>query len=90
MSYHSGCKLVTIVSGSNKFNTPRVPQLSQRSNQFNLRTVRYTESDIERIITEPDIFSFTVILEDRFGDNGMIAVIILKKENDTSVMLIIN
>ena len=34
----------------NNFNSPRVAQLSQRSNQFNLRTIRYTEEDIHRII----------------------------------------
>jgi FkbH-like protein len=33
----------------NTFNIPRVSQLSQRSNQFNLRTVRYSEGDIENI-----------------------------------------
>ena len=39
--------LVRVASKSfNNFNAPRVAQLSQRSNQFNLRTIRYTEKDI--------------------------------------------
>uniref|UniRef100_UPI000B0CE234 HAD-IIIC family phosphatase n=1 Tax=Bacteroides fragilis TaxID=817 RepID=UPI000B0CE234 len=38
--------MVSEVKGFDKFNTPRVAQLSQRSNQFNLRTVRYTEAEI--------------------------------------------
>ena len=79
--------MVSVVEPFNKFNKPRVAQLSQRSNQFNLRTVRYTESTIERIITEPDIFSFTFTLEDRFGDNGMIAVVILQKKNETTLFV---
>jgi FkbH-like protein len=71
----------------NKFNTPRVAQLSQRSNQFNLRTVRYTESDIESIAVSKDIFSFSFTLEDKFGDNGMICVIILKKEDEKTLFI---
>jgi FkbH-like protein len=73
--------MVSLVEPFNKFNTPRVAQLSQRSNQFNLRTVRYTEADIEIIASSPGHQSFSFTLEDKFGDNGLICVIILKKEN---------
>jgi FkbH-like protein len=79
--------MVSLVETFNKFNTPRVAQLSQRSNQFNLRTVRYTESDIENIAGAKDIFSFSFTLEDKFGDNGMICVIILKKEDDQTLFI---
>lgn len=71
--------MVSIVSGFTKFNTPRVAQLSQRSNQFNLRTVRYTEADIEMMAKDPDIIDLSFTLEDKFGDNGLIAVVIMKK-----------
>lgn len=67
-----------------KFNIPRVAQLSQRSNQFNLRTIRYSESDIEALSKSKDYFPFSLSLKDKFGDNGLINVVILKKEsNDT-------
>lgn len=79
--------MVSVVAPFNKFNSPRVAQLSQRSNQFNLRTVRYTEADIEAIILAQDIFSFTFTLTDKFGDNGMICVIILKKENEDTIFI---
>jgi FkbH-like protein len=79
--------MVSLVEPFNKFNTPRVAQLSQRSNQFNLRTVRYTESDIESIAVSKDIFSFSFTLEDKFGDNGMICVIILKKEDEKTLFI---
>ena len=79
--------MVSIVEPFNKFNTPRVAQLSQRSNQFNLRTVRYTEADIEISAISENIFSFTFTLADKFGDNGMICVIILKKENDETLFI---
>ena len=68
----------------NKFNTPRVAQLSQRSNQYNLRTIRYTEADIENITNSEFYYTFAFSLEDKFGDNGLICAIILYKEdNDT-------
>ena len=71
----------------NKFNTPRVAQLSQRSNQFNLRTIRYTEADIERISVSEDYVTFAYTLEDKFGDNGLICVIILCKKDKKSLFI---
>lgn len=70
--------MVSVVSGFTKFNTPRVAQLSQRSNQFNLRTVRYTDSDIEALANDPSVIDLSFTLEDKFGDNGLIAVVIMK------------
>ncbi len=70
--------MVSTVSGFTKFNIPRVAQLSQRSNQFNLRTVRYTEADITAMAENPDVIDLSFTLEDKFGDNGLIAVVIMK------------
>ncbi len=77
----------SLVEPFNKFNTPRVAQLSQRSNQFNLRTVRYTESDIEKMGSNNDYYTFSFSLEDKFGDNGLICVVILKRENSEMLFL---
>lgn len=71
----------------NKFNIPRVAQLSQRSNQFNLRTIRYSEADIEKISVSNDYLSFAYTLEDNFGDNGLICVVILKKECQNTLFI---
>ena len=70
--------MVSVVSGFTKFNTPRVAQLSQRSNQFNLRTVRYTDADIEALANDPNVIDLSFTLEDKFGDNGLIAVTIMR------------
>ncbi len=70
--------MVSVVSGFTKFNTPRVAQLSQRSNQFNLRTIRYTDADIEALANDPNVIDLSFTLEDKFGDNGLIAVVIMK------------
>ena len=73
--------MVSTVSGFTKFNTPRVAQLSQRSNQFNLRTIRYTEVDIADMAENPDVIDLSFTLEDKFGDNGLIAVVIMRKQD---------
>ena len=73
--------MISLVEPFTKFNTPRVSQLSQRSNQFNLRTVRYGDADIERLSSDSNYFTFSFTLEDKFGDNGLICVIILQKES---------
>ena len=70
--------MVSVVSGFTRFNIPRVAQLSQRSNQFNLRTVRYTDADIEALANDPTVIDLSFTLEDKFGDNGLIAVVIMK------------
>jgi len=80
--------MVSLVEPFNKFNSPRVAQLSQRSNQFNLRTVRYTETAIELLANgNKDYHTFSFTLEDKYGDNGLICVIILKNE-DSNILFI--
>lgn len=71
--------MVSEVKGFDSFNTLRVAQLSQRSNQFNLRTVRHTEAEIEALGGNDQYANFSFTLADKFGDNGLICVVILKK-----------
>ena len=80
-------EMLSIVKGFDKFNTPRVAQLSQRSNQFNLRTVRYTESDIANIQDSEKYATFSFTLEDKFGDNGLICVVICEKKDDETLFI---
>jgi FkbH-like protein len=79
--------MVSTVSGFTKFNTPRVAQLSQRSNQFNLRTVRYTEEDIAQLAEDANTIDLSFTLEDKFGDNGLIAVIIMKRQDEETLFV---
>lgn len=79
--------MVSKVEGFTPFNTPRVAQLSQRSNQFNLRTVRYTDGDIARMEEDDAYKCFSFTLEDKFGDNGLICVVILKKEDKETLFI---
>src|SRR5258705_4742903 len=63
------------------FTLPRAAQLTQRSNQFNLRTIRYTEEKLKEIIQDKNKFTVTVSLKDKFAGDGLISLLILKKEN---------
>ncbi|HEX8594780.1 MAG TPA: HAD-IIIC family phosphatase [Pseudomonas sp.] len=56
----------------------RIAQLINKSNQYNLTTRRYTEADVLEAQSAPDMFTRQVRLIDRFGDNGMISVVICK------------
>ena len=60
-------------------NLSRIAQLIQRSNQFNLTTRRYAESECEAIMNDPENFyPFTIALRDRVGDFGLINIVILR------------
>lgn len=80
-------RMTSQVEPFTKFNIPRVAQLTQRSNQFNLRTVRYTEADIEKMLVIKNIFPFTFTLDDKFGENGLICIVILTKENTNTLFI---
>lgn len=79
--------MVSTVSGFTPFNTPRIAQLSQRSNQFNLRTVRYTEADVKALANDDEVVDLSFTLKDKFGDNGLIAVVIMKALNNETLFI---
>ena len=60
----------------------RIAQLVNKSNQFNLTTRRYTESEVAAFQASATAFTLQVRLVDRFGDNGMISVVIFEDRGD--------
>ena len=66
----------------NAFNLPRIAQLIQRSNQFNLMTRRYGEAACEAMMKDASLAPLTLRLADKFGDYGLISVVILKHAGD--------
>ena len=60
----------------------RIAQLVNKSNQFNLTTRRYTEAEVAAMEADPSLFTLQIRLTDRFGDNGMISVVIFRKESE--------
>jgi FkbH-like protein len=71
----------------NSFNIPRVSQLSQRSNQFNLRTIRYEEDELIQIMNSKDYYGVVFDLKDKFGDHGIISFLILQKTKIDEVFI---
>ncbi len=65
----------------------RIAQLSNKSNQFNLTTRRYTQSEIEAISEDNNYITLYGKLEDKFGDNGVVSVIIGHNCNASEVNL---
>lgn len=61
----------------------RIAQLTNKSNQFNLTTRRYTQSDVEQFAGSSDYITRYGKLEDKFGDNGVVSVVIGRKGSMT-------
>ncbi|MEM7774055.1 MAG: HAD-IIIC family phosphatase [Pseudomonadota bacterium] len=64
------------VGGFDQLAIPRVTQLVNKTNQFNLTTKRYVQSEIEAFAADPGVITLQARLVDRFGDNGLITVVI--------------
>jgi len=60
----------------------RASQLCQRTNQFNVTSKRYTESDLARFLKDPHVRMFVLQAEDRFGALGQSGLLILRKLPD--------
>lgn len=58
----------------------RIAQLTNKSNQFNLTTERYTQSEIEEFAHRGEYITRYGKLEDKFGDNGVVSVVIGRKD----------
>ncbi len=69
------------------FHYPRIAQLTQRSNQFNLRTVRYTEAEIEALAQDDSRIGLYFTLKDKFGDHGLISVVVLEKQPEDTLFI---
>ncbi len=61
----------------------RLAQLSNKSNQFNLTTRRYTQAEIEAISADDSYITLYGKLEDKFGDNGVVSMVIGHQVGDT-------
>jgi FkbH-like protein len=58
----------------------RITQLTNKSNQFNLTTRRYTLAEMEQVAADPSRLGLYGRLKDRFGDNGLVSVVIGRQE----------
>jgi FkbH-like protein len=85
--YLRGLGMECDVEPFNAFSLPRVAQLIQRSNQFNLRTIRHSEDDLKKMLASDRFFTLTFTLRDRFGDHGLISAVILEDKGDGKLFI---
>lgn len=77
--YLKALKIVLTIEKSNSFSTPRISQLTKKTNQFNMTTRRYEEEDIRKMASDKNFLVYSAQVEDRFGDNGITGVVIIEK-----------
>ena len=82
--------MTLVASTIGPIDMPRAAQLINKSNQFNLTTRRYSETELEQLIANPDVVAMCFRLRDRFGDNGLISVILIRPDGqwDDDALLI--
>lgn len=81
-SYLASLDMVCTIRLVDPTSRPRVAQLINKSNQFNLTTRRYTESQVEAAEADPRRHAAQMRLTDKFGDNGIICVLIADRDGD--------
>ncbi len=81
--YLQSLDMVADVRPFDAVNRARIAQLINKSNQFNLTTRRYTEREVAAMEGDETLATLQLRLVDRFGDNGMICVVILRPASAT-------
>lgn len=74
--YLQSLEMVATIQPFNDEGRARIAQLINKSNQFNLTTRRYTEQQVAAIELDPTKYHLQIHLADKFGNNGMISVVV--------------
>jgi len=85
--YLRGLEMRMVWRPFDRIGLARTVQLINKSNQFNLTTRRYTEAEVLAVMDDPDAFGLQLRLIDRFGDNGVIAIVIGRRAGDRDLMI---
>lgn len=78
-SYLESLSMKAVFAAFDDVSLSRVTQLINKSNQFNLTTRRYTEAEVAAMELDPSMYTLQVRLADKFGDNGLISVVICRR-----------
>lgn len=76
-SYCRSLDMVLEIGRADEFSTPRIAQQTQKTNQFNLTTRRYTEADIQKFSSSADHDVFWLKVTDKFGDMGIVGSLVI-------------
>ena len=82
-SYLESLQMEAVISEFTPVDVPRLSQLINKSNQFNLTTRRRSEAEVTAVMNDPGHVGYSVRLKDRFGDHGLISIVIGKKAGET-------
>lgn len=86
--YLKSLKMKAIIKPFEPIYMARIAQLTNKSNQFNLTTRRYTQEEIETAAADSNTITLYGKLLDRFGDNGVVSVVIAKQTgNEAHIIL---
>jgi FkbH-like protein len=75
-AYLASLEMEAVIGEFATVDVPRLAQLINKSNQFNLTTRRRTEAEVQALVSEPSYVCLSARLRDRFGDHGLISIII--------------
>ncbi|HEX8373879.1 MAG TPA: HAD-IIIC family phosphatase, partial [Geminicoccaceae bacterium] len=79
-AYLAGLDMRLLWKRFDRIGLPRIVQLVNKTNQFNLTTHRTTEAELLALMAEPEAVGLQFRLVDRLGDNGMIGVVMARVE----------
>lgn len=85
-SYLESLAMEAVISEFTPMDVPRLSQLINKSNQFNLTTRRRSEAEVIGLMNDPHHIGYSVRLKDRFGDHGLISIVIGRKNGDTMLI----
>ena len=74
------------IEAANEFNIPRIAQMTQKTNQFNLTTKRYTDADVKGFLANGWKI-WCIGVADRFGDNGITGCIMINGDEIDTFLL---
>ena len=81
-------EMEAVIRGFEPVYYSRIAQLTNKSNQFNLTTKRMTQAEVEQMAQDPGYITLYGKLKDKFGDNGVVSLVIGKKNGDTLELII--
>jgi FkbH-like protein len=88
--YLASLEIELTVVKNDKEHILRIAQLTQKTNQFNLTTCRYTESQVDQFTADKKYEVYAMFVKDKFGDNGLTGVCIAKKDEKDPKNVIID
>ena len=85
-NYLSSLGLSLSILWNQEISVSRAAQMTQKTNQFNLTTRRYTESDIVRMLEDPEYAIAAFSASDQFGDYGVTGMSIIQIKNSKAIV----